>query len=79
MDFFFNGMDVREPSWDTFKYYPSIIAGIAQSVQRLDTGWTTEGSEFEPGRLKISLHDVHTGSGAHAACCPMGTGGSFLW
>jgi hypothetical protein len=25
----------------------SLEAGIAQSVQRLDTAWTTEGSEFQ--------------------------------
>jgi hypothetical protein len=25
----------------------SVGAGVAQSVQRLATGWTTEGSEFE--------------------------------
>jgi hypothetical protein len=28
-------------------YIPGTGAGIAQSVYRLATGWTTEGSEFE--------------------------------
>jgi hypothetical protein len=26
-----------------------VLAGIAQSVQRLATGWTAEGREFESG------------------------------
>jgi hypothetical protein len=29
------------------KEYEYMEAGIAQSVQRLTTGWTTDGSEFE--------------------------------
>jgi hypothetical protein len=42
-------------------------------------GWTTEGSEFD-SRLSQEfslLHVVRTGSGAHPASYPMGTGGSF--
>jgi hypothetical protein len=54
-------------------------AGVAQSVQRLATGWTTEGSEFESqyGQEFSLLHVVQTGSGAHPASYSMGTGGSF--
>jgi hypothetical protein len=42
-------------------------------------GWTTEGSEFESrwGQEFSLLHVVQTGSGAHPASYPMGTGGSF--
>jgi hypothetical protein len=49
-------------------------AGVAQSVQRLATGWTAEGSEFESrwGQDFSPLH-VQTGSGAH----PMGSGDSL--
>jgi hypothetical protein len=54
-----------------------IGAGIAQSVQRLATGWTTEGSEFESrwGQEFSLLHVVQTGSGVHPTSYPMGTGG----
>jgi hypothetical protein len=43
------------------------------------TGWTTEGSEFDSrwGQEISLLHVVQTGSGAHPASYPMGTGGSF--
>jgi hypothetical protein len=56
-------------------------AGIVQSVQRLATGWTAEGSVFE---FKWSqdfslLHVVQTGSGAHKASYPMGNGSCFPW
>jgi hypothetical protein len=46
-------------------------AGTAQS------GWTTEGSEFESrqGQEHSLLHSVQTGSGDHPASSPMGTGG----
>jgi hypothetical protein len=49
--------------------------GIAQSVERLATGWTTEGSVFESrwGQESSLLQVIHTDSGVH----PMGTGGSF--
>jgi hypothetical protein len=53
-------------------------AGVAQSVQRLATGWTTEGSEFESRyRQDFSpLQSVQT-VGAHPASYPMGTEGSY--
>jgi hypothetical protein len=40
-------------------------AGIAQSVQRLTTGWATEESEFQHryGQEFSLLHVVHAGSG----------------
>jgi hypothetical protein len=40
--------------------------GIAQSVERLVKGWTTEGSEFESrwGQEFSFLHVIQTGSGA---------------
>jgi hypothetical protein len=51
--------------------------GIAQLVQRLVKRWKTEGSEFESlyGQEFSLLHVVQTGSGAHSASYPMGTGG----
>jgi hypothetical protein len=56
--------------------YVYIGAGIAQSVQRLPTDWTTHGSELQ-GQEFSFLHVVQSGSGAHPASYPMGTGGSF--
>jgi hypothetical protein len=55
-------------------------AGIAQSVQRLDMGWTTEGSDFESrsGKQFSPLRLVQTGFGARPVFYPMGTGESFL-
>jgi hypothetical protein len=49
------------------------------SVVGIATGWTTKGSEFESlwGQGFSLLHVVQTGSGAHTASFPMGTGGSF--
>jgi hypothetical protein len=57
----------------------SQVAGIAQSVQRLATRWTTEVSEFESryGEEFPLLHVVQTGSGVHPISYPIGTGGSF--
>jgi hypothetical protein len=52
-------------------HFPSHIldlrAGIAQSVQRLATGWTTKGSEFECrwGQEFSLLHVVQISSGVH--------------
>jgi hypothetical protein len=46
---------------------------LSQSVQRLATGWVTENS----GEEFSLLHVVQTGSGAHPASFPMGTGGPF--
>ena len=50
-------------------------AGIAQSVQRLATGWTVRGSS--PGGAKFSTL-VQTGPGAHLTSCTTGTG-SLSW
>jgi hypothetical protein len=54
-------------------------AGIAQSVQRLAAGWTTEGSEFESRWMQdfSLLYVTQTGSGAQPASYPMGTGSFF--
>jgi hypothetical protein len=54
-------------------------AGIAQSVYRLATGWTTERSEFESrwGQEFSLLRVVQTGSGVYSTSYPMCTGGSF--
>jgi hypothetical protein len=63
--------------------FPTVLvlegAVIAQLVQRLATGLTTEGSDFESRYdQEFSLvHVVQTGSGVHLASYTMGTGGSF--
>ena len=50
-----------------------IMAGrVAQSLQRLATGWTVRGSN--PGGRRDSSVPVQTGPGAHPASCTMGTG-----
>jgi hypothetical protein len=56
----------------------AMVAGIAQSVLRLATGLTTEGSEFESlSDEEFSLlHVVQTGSETHSAFYPTGTVGS---
>ena len=46
-------------------------AGIAQSVQRITTGWTVRGSNPGGGRFSIPFH---TGPGAHPTSHKMGTG-----
>jgi hypothetical protein len=48
-----------------------------EPAYRLDTGWTTEGSEFESryGRKLSPLHVFQTGSGARPASYAMSTGG----
>jgi hypothetical protein len=50
------------------------IVGMATGM-----GWMREGSEFESHYSQefSFLHVVQTGSGAHPASYPMGTGGSF--
>jgi hypothetical protein len=64
-----------------FEFPTTVCIGArkAQLVWRLATGWTTEGSEFESRQSQelSLLHVVQTGSGAHPASYPMGTGGSF--
>jgi hypothetical protein len=54
-------------------------AGIAQSVKRLATGSTTEGSEFESryNQECSPLHIFYTGSGVNPTSYPVGTGGSY--
>jgi hypothetical protein len=54
-------------------------AETAQSAQRLATGWTLEGSEFEShlGQNFSLLDIVLTSSWAHPDSCPMGTGVFF--
>jgi hypothetical protein len=52
-------------------------AGVAQSVLCLTMNWTTGvRSPTETEDFSSSLC-VQTGSGAHPASCPMGTGGPF--
>ena len=52
----------------TFTYL--LLGRVAQSVQRLTTGWTVRGSN--PGGARFFA--VQTGPGAHPASCKMGTG-----
>jgi hypothetical protein len=52
-------------------------AGVAQSVQRLTADWTT-GVRYPTGAEDFSFSlCIQTGSEAHPASCPMGTGGLF--
>jgi hypothetical protein len=51
-------------------WYIQLRAGIAQSVQRLATGWTVRGSN--PGGDDI-FSTAQTGPGAHPAIYTMGT------
>jgi len=56
----------------TKMYSPKLIYdGIAQSVQRLATGWTVRGSIPVGARFSAP---VQTGSGAYPAFCTKGTG-----
>jgi hypothetical protein len=48
-------------------------AGVAQSVQCLTADWTT-GVRFPAQDEDFTLDYVQTGSEAHPASCPMGTG-----
>ena len=48
-----------------------IVGRVAQSVQRLPTGWTVRGSN--PGGARFSA-PVQTGPEAHPASCTMGIG-----
>jgi hypothetical protein len=60
------------PGYTTLSYLSKIHFSMA-------TGWTTKGSDFESRWEKeFSLpHVVQTGSGAHQASYPMGTGSFF--
>jgi hypothetical protein len=56
------------------------VSRVAQSVQCLATGWTTGRSRFDPRQKRKDFSCsvcVQTGSGAHPASCPMGTGAIF--
>jgi hypothetical protein len=54
-----------------------VVAGIAQSVYRQATGWTT-GVRFPTEVREFSLlYNVHTGSEDRPASYPVGLGGSF--
>ena len=48
-----------------------LVAGVAQSAQRLATGGTVRGSN--PGGKSRFSASVQTGPGAHPASCTMGT------
>jgi hypothetical protein len=63
----------------TGTYTKLLGAGVAQTVERLVTSWTTEGSEFDTryGAKSSLLHVVQTCSGVQSASYPMCTGGSF--
>jgi hypothetical protein len=54
------------------------IVGIAQSVQRRATGWTTR-VRFLVVKVFPFLHSVQTGSGAHPSSYSMGTGVKASW
>jgi hypothetical protein len=51
--------------------------GVAQSVSRRAAGWTAR-LRFPAVQDFSLLHSVQTGSGAHLASYPIGTGSSFL-
>jgi hypothetical protein len=68
-----------------FRYYKSpahCLLASRDSVVGITTGYWLDdgGSEFESryNQEFSLLHVVHTGSGAHPASYPMGTGDSFL-
>jgi hypothetical protein len=58
--------------------FTSIGSGVAWSVQCLTTDWTTGVRSPTGAEDFYSSLCVQTGSEAHPAPCPMGTGGSFL-
>jgi hypothetical protein len=65
------------PFQTVFTDRPTVF--VAQSVWRLATGCTFEGSEFESRYSQdfCLLHVVQTGSGVHPASYPVGTVGCF--
>jgi hypothetical protein len=52
-------------------------AGVAQSVLCLTTDWTTGVRSLTEAEDFSSIQCIQTGSGAHPASYPMGTGGPF--
>jgi hypothetical protein len=73
--------ELKDSNHVPHEYHAVAVAGTAQSVQQLTTGWTTEGSEFEcwQGQEYSLLRVVEIGSEAHLASFPTGTGGPFAW
>jgi hypothetical protein len=53
------------------------MQGSRDSSVGIATGYGLDGQGLIPGRDVSLLHSVQTGSGAHPASYPMGTGGSF--
>jgi hypothetical protein len=56
------------------------MSRVAQTVQCLATSWTTGRSRIDPRHRRKDFSSslcVQTGSRAHPASCPMGTGGPF--
>ena len=68
-------LHVKEVSELRIYFFIMLAAGIAQSVERLATGWTVRGSNLGGG-ARFSA-PVQTGPGAHPASYTMGTG-SFV-
>ena len=66
----FRGDFLSLPTVYLVKYNTAQLGRIAQSVQRLTTGWTVRGSN--PGGARFSA--VQAGPGAHSASCTMGNG-----
>jgi hypothetical protein len=62
-----------------FKFSLILVAGIAESVEKLAMGWAKKGLEFKfwYGEEFFLLHSAQTGSGAHPESYPMGTWGTF--
>jgi hypothetical protein len=57
------------------------VSRVAQSMQCLATGWMTARSRFDPRQRRKDFFSslyVQTGTGAHPASCPVGTGGPFF-
>jgi hypothetical protein len=51
----------------------SVIMGCGLDVRRVWVQFPAEAKDF------YLLHNVQTGSEAHPAACPVGTGGLFPW
>jgi hypothetical protein len=61
----------------TFLFYSKTIIDFRGGARIAQSGWMT-GVRFPTGERDFSLlHSVQTGSGAHPASYPMGTGGYF--
>jgi hypothetical protein len=74
------GFEHSIPVFEWAKTFMNILGvGIAQSVQQLATGRSTEGSEFDSrwDQDFSLLYVVQTDSGVDPTSYPMGTGVSF--